>query len=63
MKKATKLYEGKAKIVYETEDKDTLIISYKDSATAFNGEKKGIINGKGEINNKISNYLLKILEK
>lgn len=63
MKKATKLYEGKAKIVYETEDKDTLIISYKDSATAFNGEKKGIINGKGEINNKISNYLFKILEK
>ena len=38
MKKTTKLYEGKAKIVYETEDKDTLIISYKDSATAFNGE-------------------------
>lgn len=63
MKKTTKLYEGKAKIVYETEDKDTLIISYKDSATAFNGEKKGIINGKGEINNKISNYLFKILEK
>ena len=47
MKKINQLYEGKAKKVFTTEDKDVLIVSYKDSATAFNGEKKGIIAGKG----------------
>ena len=45
MKKISQLYEGKAKKVYTTEDKDILVVSYKDSATAFNGEKKGIIDG------------------
>ena len=63
MKKISQLYEGKAKKVYTTEDKDILVVSYKDSATAFNGEKKGIIAGKGEINNRMSNYLFQVLEK
>ena len=63
MKKISQLYEGKAKKVYTTEDKDILVVSYKDSATAFNGEKKGIIDGKGEINNRMSNYLFQVLEK
>ena len=63
MKKINQLYEGKAKKVFTTEDKDVLIVSYKDSATAFNGEKKGIIAGKGEINNRMSNYLFQVLEK
>ncbi len=56
------LYEGKAKKVYETEDQDQLIVSYKDDATAFNGLKKGAIEGKGKINNRISNHLMKKLE-
>ena len=63
MKKISQLYEGKAKKVYTTEDKDILVVSYKDSATAFNGEKKGIIAGKGEIKNRMSNYLFQVLEK
>ena len=63
MEKISQLYEGKAKKVFTTEDKDVLIVSYKDSATAFNGEKKGIIAGKGEINNRMSNYLFQVLEK
>ena len=63
MDKLSQLYEGKAKKVYTTEDKDILVVSYKDSATAFNGEKKGIIAGKGEINNRMSNYLFQVLEK
>ncbi len=62
MEKLTQLYEGKAKKVFTTEDKDVLIVSYKDSATAFNGEKKGVIAGKGEINNRMSNALFKIIE-
>ena len=63
MNKLTQLYEGKAKKVFATEERDELIVSYKDSATAFNGEKKGTIEGKGEINNKMSNYLFRLLEK
>ena len=63
MKKGTQLYEGKAKKVYLTEDPDVLIVDYKDDATAFNGEKKGTIVGKGAINNRMSNYLFKQLEK
>lgn len=63
MNKLTQLYEGKAKKVFATEERDELIVSYKDSATAFNGEKKGTIEGKGEINNKMSNYLFRMLEK
>lgn len=63
MEKLTQLYEGKAKKVFTTEDKDVLIVSYKDSATAFNGEKKGVIAGKGEINNRMSNVLFQIIER
>ena len=63
MKKGTQLYEGKAKKVYLTDDPDVLIVDYKDDATAFNGEKKGTIVGKCAINNRMSNYLLKQLEK
>lgn len=57
------LYEGKAKKVYATEDPEVLIVSYKDDATAFNGLKKGTIVGKGAINNRMSNYLMKKLEE
>ena len=63
MKKGTLMYEGKAKKVYMTDDPDVLIVDYKDDATAFNGEKKGIIVGKGAINNRMANYLFKQLEK
>lgn len=63
MKKLEQLYEGKAKKVYKTDDEDVLIVDYKDDATAFNGVKKGTIVGKGVINNKMSNYVMKLLEK
>lgn len=63
MSKVDLLYEGKAKKVYSTEDKDILIVSYKDDATAFNGLKKGTITGKGAINNRVTNYLMQRLEK
>lgn len=63
MLKLEQLYEGKAKKVYRTENPELLIISYKDDATAFNGQKKGTIYGKGVINNKMSNMLMKYLEK
>lgn len=62
MKKCELLYEGKAKKVYATEDKDYCIVDYKDDATAFNGQKKGTIVGKGVVNNKMSNYMFKLLE-
>ena len=62
MEKKEQLYEGKAKKVFLTEDPDVLIVDYKDDATAFNGEKKGTIVGKGAINNRMTNYLFKILE-
>ena len=62
MEKGKQLYEGKAKKVFETDDKDLLIVSYKDDATAFNGLKKGTIKGKGVINNQMSNRLMKLLE-
>lgn len=62
MVKLEMLYEGKAKKVYATEDKDRYIIEYKDDATALNGLKKGIIAGKGIINNKMSSMLFKLLE-
>ena len=48
------LYEGKAKKVYTTDDPELLIVAYKDDATAFNGAKKGTIQGKGVINNQMS---------
>lgn len=63
MNKLEQLYEGKAKKVFITEDPDVLIVDYKDDATAFNGEKKGTIVGKGVINNKMSNYVMTLLEK
>jgi phosphoribosylaminoimidazole-succinocarboxamide synthase len=56
------LYEGKAKQIFETDNKDLVIIRYKDDATAFNGEKKGQIEGKGIANNKISASLFRLLE-
>lgn len=63
MEKNKLLYEGKAKKVYTTQDPDLLIVSYKDDATAFNGEKKGTIAGKGVINNRMSNLLMARLER
>ena len=63
MKKTEQLYEGKAKKVFATENPDYRIVSYKDDATAFNGLKKGTIVGKGVVNNKMSNYLCKMLEE
>jgi phosphoribosylaminoimidazole-succinocarboxamide synthase len=63
MEKREQLYEGKAKKVYATDDPDLLIVSYKDDATAFNGKKKGTIVGKGVINNRMSNRLMRRLEK
>ena len=61
--KKEQLYEGKAKKVFATNDPDVVIVDYKDDATAFNGEKKGTIAGKGVINNKMTNYMFKLLEK
>ncbi len=61
--KAEQLYEGKAKKVYATNDPDLVIVDYKDDATAFNGEKKGTIVGKGAINNRMTNFMFKMLEK
>ena len=63
MEKREQIYEGKAKKVYATDDPDLLIVSYKDDATAFNGLKKGTITGKGVINNRMSNALMKKLEE
>ena len=61
MKKCEQMYEGKAKKVFATDDPNLCIVSYKDDATAFNGEKKGTIVGKGVVNNKMTNYLMKKL--
>lgn len=63
MEKLELLYEGKAKKVFKTADPDVLIVDYKDDATAFNGEKKGTIVGKGAINNRMTNHVFKLLEK
>lgn len=63
MQKKDLLYEGKAKQVFKTEDENLLVVSYKDDATAFNGVKKGTINAKGIVNNRLSNYLMKMLEE
>ncbi|MDE6775438.1 MAG: phosphoribosylaminoimidazolesuccinocarboxamide synthase [Ruminococcus sp.] len=63
MVKLEQLYEGKAKKVYATNDPNLVIVDYKDDATAFNGEKKGTISGKGVINNQMTNYMFKMLEK
>ena len=61
--KGEQLYEGKAKKVYATNDPDLVIVDYKDDATAFNGEKKGTISGKGVINNRMTNYMFKMLQE
>ena len=63
MTKTKQLYEGKAKKVWATDDENIVIVGYKDDATAFNGIKKGTIAGKGVVNNKMSNYLMQLLEK
>ena len=63
MEKGAQIYEGKAKKVFATDDPGLLIVSYKDDATAFNGLKRGTIEGKGIINNKMSNALMRLLEK
>jgi phosphoribosylaminoimidazole-succinocarboxamide synthase len=63
VKQGRLLYEGKAKKVYATNRKDLVIIHYKDDATAFNGEKKGQIEDKGVLNNKISSGLFELLKK
>lgn len=62
MEKREQLYEGKAKKVYATDDPNLVIVDYKDDATAFNGVKKGTIEGKGVINNRVTNHLMKMLE-
>ena len=63
MEKQKLLYEGKAKKVYATHDPKLLIVAYKDDATAFNGQKKGAIQGKGAINNRMTNLLMARLER
>lgn len=63
MEKTVQLYEGKAKKVYATEDDSLCIVSYKDDATAFNGLKKGTILGKGIINNRMTNMMMRMLER
>ena len=63
MEKTVQMYEGKAKKVFATDDENYCIVSYKDDATANNGLKKGTILGKGVINNRMSNALMRLLEK
>ncbi len=63
MQKLEQVYEGKAKKVFKTDDPELFIVDYKDDATAFNGLKKGTIAGKGVINNRVTNYLMKMLEE
>ena len=63
MKKLEQLYEGKAKKVFATDDPAVVLVDYKDDATAFNGLKKGTILGKGAINNRVTNFLMQMLEK
>ncbi|MDD3428398.1 MAG: phosphoribosylaminoimidazolesuccinocarboxamide synthase [Oscillospiraceae bacterium] len=62
MKKLEQLYEGKAKKVFATDDPEIVLVDYKDDATAGNGAKKGTIRGKGVINNRVTNSLMKMLE-
>ena len=63
MKKGKKLYEGKAKIIYASTDKNLVIQHFKDDATAFNNQKKATIDGKGILNNRISEYILQNLNQ
>ena len=57
------LYEGKAKQLYATDDKDLVIVHYKDDATAGNGAKKGSIHNKGIMNNEITTLIFNMLEE
>ena len=63
MERTVQMYEGKAKKVYATDEEGYCIVSYKDDATAFNGFKKGTILGKGAINNRVTNHLMRLLEE
>ena len=63
MNKLEQLYEGKAKKVFATDDPNLCIVYYKDDATAFNGQKKGTILGKGAINTRLTNYFMKLLKE
>lgn len=63
MEKREQLYEGKAKKVFATDIPELVIVSYKDAATAFDGKKRGTITGKGIINNRMTNYLMRKLEE
>jgi phosphoribosylaminoimidazole-succinocarboxamide synthase len=58
MQKINKIYEGKAKILYSTEDENFLVQYFKDDATAFNAQKKAVIEGKGVLNNVISEFIM-----
>lgn len=62
MSTSEKLYEGKAKVLYSTDDLEILLTHFKDDATAFNAQKRGQIAGKGEMNCAISTHLFKLLE-
>ena len=63
MEKRELLYEGKAKRIYATDDEQILLVEYKDSATAFNGEKKAEIKWKGRLNNEITSLIFKKLKE
>ncbi|HPM42261.1 MAG TPA: phosphoribosylaminoimidazolesuccinocarboxamide synthase [Candidatus Omnitrophota bacterium] len=63
MQKLKQIYEGKAKKLYETENKDQLIQEFKDDATAFDATKRGTIVNKGVVNNKLSEKIFELLEK
>ncbi len=63
MEKLEMLYEGKAKKVFKTDDEALFIVDYKDDATAFNGQKKGQIAGKGVVNNTMANIIFQMLEE
>ena len=63
MEKKEQLYEGKAKKVYATDEEGYVIVSYKDDATALDGQKRGTIVGKGAINNSMTNFLMQLLSK
>ena len=63
MNKGKKIYEGKAKILYETKDKSMAIQHFKDDATAFNNQKKANVEGKGVLNNRISEHILQNLNQ
>ncbi len=63
MEKLEMLYEGKAKKIYATDKEDEVIVYYKDDATAFNGEKKGQIEDKGELNNSITSMIFEMLNR